>query len=267
MNPNAWLVCAVALPGLSEAAEQMTQCLIEPAQRISLRSSVSAQIANVLVERGAVVKRGQALVELDSSVERASLAFTRYRSTMEGAVRSAEARVANGRVKLKRREELQQERYISAQDRDDAAADLRVAEADLIEANDNRALSRLDAKRLEAEIERRWLRSPINGVVIERLQQPGELAQAGDGAQAILKLAQVDPARIELVLPAARYGKIKVGDMVSVRAEAPFNNVYKAVVKIVDPLIDSASGTFGVRLELPNPAQAVLLGVKCSVEL
>ncbi|CAN5846981.1 hypothetical protein BH11PSE8_BH11PSE8_37840 [soil metagenome] len=249
------------------AVERATQCLIEPAMRVSLRSSVSAQIVGVLVDRGSTVKKGQVLVTLDTTVERATLASARYRSVMEGQVRSAEAKVANNESRLKRREELQAQHYVSAQDRDDAAAELRVAQGDLLEARDNRALSKLDGLRLDAEIGRRQLVSPIDGVVTERLQNPGELAQSGDAAIAILKLAQVDPARVELILPAARYGKLKLGDTVVVKAEAPFNGSYKATVKVVDSVIDSASGTFGVRLEVANPKHDIPIGVKCSVEL
>lgn len=260
------LFALALVPCSTFAAEMATQCLIEPSMRVSLRSSVSAQIVSVLVDRGATVKKGQPLVTLDSSVEKAAIDSANYRAVMEGQTRSAQARLANSQLKLKRREELLEQRFVSTQDRDDAAADMRVAEADLIEAKDNRQLSRLDAQRLGAEIGRRQLNSPINGVVLERLQNPGELAQAGEGGLAILKLAQVDPARIEVVLPASRRGKIKLGDVVTIRAEAPFNGSYKAVVKVVDAVVDSASGTFGVRLELPNPKQEVPLGVKCTAE-
>ncbi len=259
-------LCASPL-ARAAAAERSSQCLIEPAARVSLRSSLSALIVGVQVDRGAVVKKGQVLVTLDSAVERATLAAAQYRAVMEGPIRSAEAKVVNTQARFKRREELQQQKFVSSQDRDDAAADMRVAEAELVEARDNRQLARLDAQRLEAEINRRQLVSPINGVVVERLQHPGELAQAGDAGVAILKLAQVSPARVEVVLPAARYGKIKVGDTMTVRAEAPFTGVYKAIVTVVDPLVDAASGTFGVRLEMPNAKQDVLIGIKCSLDL
>lgn len=260
-----WGSCA-AVTAATPATDRSTQCLIEPAARVSLRSALSALITGVLVDRGAVVKKGQVLVTLDSAVERATLAAANYRAVMEGPVQSAEAKVANTQIRFKRREELQQQRFVSSQDRDDAAADMRVAEAELVEARDNRQLARFEALRLEAEISRRQLVSPINGVVVERLQHPGELAQAGDAGVAILKLAQVSPARIEVILPAARYGRIKVGDTLTVRAEAPFTGSYKATVKVVDPLVDSASGTFGVRLEVPNTNQDMLIGIRCSVE-
>ncbi|MBX9715588.1 MAG: efflux RND transporter periplasmic adaptor subunit [Burkholderiaceae bacterium] len=241
--------------------------MIEPSQKLAIRSTVTASIAAMHVDRGSVIKKGQTLVTLDSSVESATLASAKFRSVMQGQVAAAEARVVHGKDKLGRREELRQQSYVSAQDRDDAAAELRAAEADLLEAKDNRQLAALDVQRLAAEMGRRVIASPINGVVTERLLNPGELAQAGESAGAILKLAQTDPARVEVVLPAAKHGRVKVGDAVTIKPEAPFTGTYKAVVKVVDSVIDSASGTFGVRLEFANPSGAVPLGIRCSAEL
>jgi len=245
-------------------AETSSQCLIEPNQKIELKSPVSAQISAIHVERGATVKKGQVLVTLDAEVEQASLAAASYRSVMEGQTRSADARLTNAREKLKRREELRLQNFISAQDRDDAAAEARVAEADLLEARDNRELAKLEAKRLRAVVGRYSLLSPIAGVVTDRLQNPGELAQTGDAANAILKLAQIDPLRVDVVLPVAKYGAVKVGAIVEIKPEPPFKATYEATVRVVDKVVDSASGTFRVRLELPNPTGSVPAGVKCT---
>ncbi|NML45870.1 efflux RND transporter periplasmic adaptor subunit [Ramlibacter sp. G-1-2-2] len=257
----------LALAAAAAQAADPVQCLIGPAQLVTLRSSVPAQIVAMHADRGAAVQKGQLLVTLDASVEKASLAIARYRAVMLGQQRAAESKLVNAQVKFRRREELQLQKFVSAQDRDDAEAEMRVAEADLLEAKDNRELSRLDAQRLEAEIGRRMLASPVTGVVIERLQNPGELAQVGEGTIAIIKVAQTDPARVEMVLPAARFGKLKVGQQIRIKTEPPFDKSFQAVVKVVDPLIDAASGTFGVRLEAANPKQEIPLGVKCSAEL
>jgi RND family efflux transporter MFP subunit len=263
----ALVLALFAGPAAAAAAPGASLCLMEPWARISLRSPITATIATVLVDRGAVVRKGQPLVQLESSVELAAMAGARYRAVMEGTVKSAEARLTHARLKLQRRDELRQQNYVSAQDRDDAEAEMRIATADLVEATDNREMARLDLLRLTAEVNRRTITSPINGVVTERLQQPGELAQSGDTGVAVLKLAQTDPVRVEVVLPAARFGKTRVGDIVTIKPEPPFAGSYKAVVRVVDPVIDSGSGTFGIRLEIPNPKGAVLTGVKCSAEL
>lgn len=264
---TACLVLLGALPMLAWAAGAPTQCLIEPHQKIEIKSPLSAQITAVHVDRGSYVRKGQLLVSLDAGIEQASLAVAAYRAVMEGQIHSAESRLLNARDKLKRREELRVENFVSAQDRDDAAAEARIAEADLLEARDNRELARLEARRLNAVVGRYSIVSPVKGVVTDRLQHPGELAQAGDAANPILKLAQIDPLRVDVVLPVQRYGAVKVGALVEVKPEPPFGGTYKATVRVVDRVVDSASGTFRVRLELPNPKGDVPAGVKCTAAL
>ena len=261
------LVIVTAFPRIAAAAERGSPCLMEPFQRVNLKSSDTSRVVSVSVDRGSVITKGQVLVMLDASVEQASLNLARQRATMESQIRLTEAKLENATNRFRRRDELVRELYVSQQDRDDSAADRRIAEAELREANDNRELARLEVLRLTAEIDRRTLISPFNGVVTERLLNPGEMAQVGETATTILKLAQIDPVRVELVLPLAKYGQVKPGQTISVRPEPPFEGSYRAVVKIVDKVVDAASGTFGVRLQIANPRGDVPVGVKCSVDI
>jgi RND family efflux transporter MFP subunit len=267
---QGWTVAAQpaagAAAGGGAGSLQASQCLIEPLQRIELRAAVAAPIVAVQVERGSAVRRGQLLVSLDASVEQAALEVARYRSQMEGAVQQASAKLANAKDRLQRRDELLQQAFVSAQERDDAAAEARIAEAELAQARESRELARLEAQQLQASVNRYALLSPINGIVTERLQNPGELPQTGDNAPAILKLAQTDPLRVDIVLPVAQAGRVRAGAPVVVRPEAPFEGVYRATVKAVDRVMDSASGTFRVRLELPNPRGDVPAGVRCTAQ-
>jgi RND family efflux transporter MFP subunit len=240
-------------------------CLIEPTQRIELRSPVEARIDSILVQRGDEVKKGQLLVQLDSGAERAALESARYRAVMEGQVRSAESRLVAAREKYQRREQLVKDKFIAVQDRDDALAEMQVAEANLVEAKDNRRLASIEQQRITELLEQRRIRSPFNGVVTERLQHPGEIAQTGETARAILRMAQTNPLRVEVILPVAMYGKVKQGARATVDAESPLTGRYPAIVSIVDKVVDSASGTFGVRLDLPNPKGEIPAGVKCRV--
>jgi len=265
------LMVACCTCAAATAAETPSQCLIEPSQKLEMRSPVSGQIVAIHVERGSVVRKGQVLVTLDSNVEQATLAAASYRAVMEGQIRAAQSRLANVTQRLKRRDELQKENFISAQDRDDTAAEVRVAEAELLEARDNRELAKLEARRLTAVVARYSLVSPINAVVTDRLQNPGELAQTSEtnnaNTSAIVKLAQTDPLRVDVVLPVARYGAVKVGAVVDIKPEPPFSGVYKATVRVVDRVVDAPSGTFRVRLELPNPNGDITAGIKCTAGL
>ena len=81
----------------------------------------------------------------------------------------------------------------------------------------------------------------------------------------VLKLAQIDPLRIEVIVPVAQLGRIAVGMRAEVTPETPVTGVFQARVTVVDRVVDAASGTFGVRLELPNPAYRLPAGLKCKV--
>ena len=78
------LLALLSLPAFA-AAPGASLCLMEPWARISLRSPNTATITTVLVDRGAAVRKGQPLVQLESSVELAAMAGARYRAVMECA--------------------------------------------------------------------------------------------------------------------------------------------------------------------------------------
>jgi len=267
MKKTLAVLCLVGgtLPAVAE--EMGHACLIEPFQKIELRSPVEAQIESVLVERGAVVHKGQELVRLVSGVEEAAKAAAEYRTRMQGQVRTAETKVSYLKQKLRRREDLIHQNFISGQDRDDTASELLLAEAEVVIAKDDKELAALEYRRQTELVQQRHLRSPFSGVVTDRLQNPGELAQIGETARPILKLAQTHPLRVDVILPVALYGKIKTGVKAEVLTDAPLSGRYWATIRIVDKVVDSASGTFGVRLELANPKGDIPAGVKCRVRL
>ena len=262
-RPACLALLVLSPAAMAQPTDAGHACLIEPMQRIELRSAIEGRIDVIHVERGSEVRKGQILVELDTAAERAALEGARYRAVMEGQLKSAESRMLATKEKFQRRDELVKEKFIAHQDRDDSLAEMRVAEANLVEAKDNQRLAVIEQRRLTELVDQRRLRSPFAGVVTERLQGVGEVAQAGEGARPILRLAQTHPLRVEVVLPVAMYGKLKPGSKAIVDAEAPLSGRYPATVAIVDRVVDSASGTFGVRLELPNPKGEIPAGIKC----
>jgi len=79
-----------------------------------------------------------------------------------------------------------------------------------------------------------------------------------------MRLAEIDPLNVEVIIPASLYGTVKIGDHADVMPETP-KGIFDAKVVVVDKVINAASGTFGVRLELPNPKQLLPAGARCKV--
>ena len=156
-------------------------CVIEPKQVLEIRSPLEGLVIRVNADRGELVRKGQELAVIDTSVDRAQAAIDKFRSELEGGVRSGESKVALTTKKLERAQELQRQNYLSAQARDEALNDKALAESELIVARDNRKLADLEHSRQQAIINLKSIRSPINGVVMERILNPGELAEAGVG--------------------------------------------------------------------------------------
>lgn len=242
-------------------------CLIEAKQLIEVRSPVEAVVESVLIQRGETVKRGQVIATLESGPERAALELAKSRANMQGELKAAEARLDLAHKKLIRAEELYKQNFVSVNARDEAQAEYEFSSEQLRQARENQKLAELEVKRSEEVLAMRTIRSPLTGVVVDVLQKPGEFATTNDVKQPIAKLAEIDPLHVEVILPVSMYGKIKVGQRGTVMPEQPVGGRFEATVRVVDRVIDAASGTFGVRLHLPNPGNRIPAGVKCRVRL
>lgn len=257
------LVIVSGFPVVSRAAS--FECLIVPNQTVEIRSPSEGLIAKIFVKRGDRVTEGQMLVELESSVEQSAAEMAKYRSHMEGRIASSKNRLEFATKKLNRAQELQKKNFVSAQAADEAEAEKRIAEAELRDAIENQELAKHEYQHSIDLLSRRTLRSPLHGVVVDRMLNPGDLAEAGTGRKPILKLAQIDPLLVEVALPLDAYGKLRAGMTGQVTPEGGKESV-PASVRVVDSVVDAASGMFGVRLEMKNRNGSIPGGIRCKVD-
>jgi len=238
--------------------------LIEPFDSVEIGAPVDGLIDTMAVDRGDQVMPGQVLAQLESSLERAQakIAAARAASTSEEAV--AQTRLELAKQRFKRFDGLYREKVVSLDDWEEADAERRLAEHALTRAGENRVMNELELERANAVLGMRTIRSPIQGVVTERVLSPGEVVYRTN-QKPIFRLAQIDPLRVEVIAPIELLGKVKVGDTAEILPQAPAGGSYSAKVTVVDTVIDAASGTFGIRLELPNPELTIPAGLQCRV--
>jgi RND family efflux transporter MFP subunit len=208
-----------------------------------------------------MVRKDQVLATLQSGVEKATVALARAKAEMEATIKAKQEALEFAERKLERNKDLYSQKALPDQQWDEVETQRLLAEHELTEALDNKQLARLELKRAIEVVERMNISSPLNGVVVERFLHPGEYVED----QPILKLAQIHPLNVEVILPVEMLGSVKAGMDATVKPEAPLTGSYTAKVKIVDKVVDAASGTFGVRLELPNPDYQLPPGLKCKV--
>lgn len=246
------------------ASEGVFECLISPYQTVELRSPTDGLLDKILVRRGDRVEEGQTLVVLESSVEKSAVKIAKYRAQMNGRIQSSKSRLELAKKNLSRIQVLLQKKMISAQIADEADAEVRIAAAELHDALENQELAKYDYLHAVDLLNQRTLRSPLTGVVVDRMLNPGDLAESGTGPRPILKLAQIDPLLVEVALPLEAYGKLQVGMTGTVTPEGGLGS-HAASVTIVDSVFDAASGMFGVRLEIINQNGLIPGGVRCQV--
>lgn len=235
-------------------------CLLSPSRQLELASAVEGVLAEVLVERGDTVLRGQPLARLDTLVEERVLEAARFRADSDAAIRSRQAQLREALQRLEQVETLRRRGVASIQALNEVTAEVEVARNLVREAEIDREMSRMEAMRVEAILEQRTLRSPADGIVLQRHRGAGEYASE---QAPVLTMVTVDPLWAEVLLPAAALGRVTIGEIVTLRIEAPVSRDVLGRVIVIDPVIDAASRTFGVRVEIDNPRGALPAGLRC----
>jgi len=238
-------------------------CMISANETIAIGSSILGALESILVERSDYVEAGQPLATLESTVEQAAVRVAQARADRVGELESTRVSLRLGNKRRTRALDLYDQDSISLDLREEVETEARLAELGVQQAKENHRLAALQLEQAQATLARRTIHSPISGVVVERLMAPGEVVDE----ETILTIAQIDPLRVEVILPTHLFGSVSVGDSVEILPEPPLDQPRVAEVALVDRVLDGASGTFGVRLLLANPDHGLPGGLRCQARL
>jgi RND family efflux transporter MFP subunit len=264
------LICGLAIFGvMAPVGDPQAQdlsgydCMIEPHSVTELSTREEGVLEKVLVRRGDIVRKGQVVAKLESSLETIALDFAEARAKMKGDVESRQATLEYMQRQRDRITDLYEDKAISFNDKDKADTDVRLAETELQVALDNQRLMQIERDRSARRLELRSIRSPVDGVIVEILLVPGESVE--DRAREIMVIAEVDPLNVEIILPAKQFGSVQVGTPAEITPLLPGQPVRSAEVAVVDRTIDAASDTFRVQLQLENKDYAIPGGIRCDI--
>ncbi len=261
--PHIYISLCLLLFGVSVTAQpQFTDldCMVKPEMYVNLASPVDGVLADVLVNKSDTVVKGQALARLNSDIELANVKVAEQEAHLDNLINGKELRYKYAQRRLQRIGDLYKAKASSNQNYDDAVIEADLAKNDLREAKLERERNRLRLKLAEAQLEQKIIRSPIDGIVVERFLTPGESVEN----RPIMQLAKIDPLQVEVLAPAGLFGKIVRDLDVTVKPDFPVGSEYPASVRVVDRIIDAASGTFTILLELPNPDAYLVGGTRCT---
>ncbi len=210
------------------------------------------------------MRKGQLVANLDISVLDASLEISRRRAQFDGRLHAARAEQKMRSRRLEKLNELQRRGHASPAEIDRAQADLSVAEAQIILANEDRELARLECDRIQAQIEQRRLRSPIDGVVVEVFHEVGESIVFSDPR--MMTLVQLHPLRVKFPVSVVQAKDFAANNHVTV--ELPeFKATVKARVEVVAPVVDARSGTVQITCLIDNEEGTYRSGMRCLLQV
>ena len=221
----------VRLPRVETAAGT-----IRPVHETTIGAKLLARVVEVNLKAGQVVKAGDVLVRLDDTDLRAK------RRQAEAVLNAAEAGRMQAEADANRSANLLKSKSVSRQEYERAATALKSADAELSRAQES-------INEIQATLEWATIRSPIEGIVIDKKVAAGDMVTPGQMLATLF-----DPMRMQLVASVRESlaHRLKVGQTIEVQIES-FNKQCIGTISEIVPEAESSSRAFQVKVTGPCP--------------
>lgn len=233
---------------------------VEPYRSIDVAAAESGILRSCEVREGERVQQGQVLAKLDHSVHLALLAIGAKSRDFRGRLQSALAEIELRQHRLAKLEELRDRGHARQEEVERARTDVAIAEGNLLAAQEDLLLKELEYAQIQAQIERRIIRAPLDGVVTTIRREPGEFVAATDPH--VLTIVQLDSLLAKFAVNSAYAAGMHVDQ--SVRLQFPVTKeTATGRVEFISPVDDAESGTVTVKIRIENPDGRLRSGQRC----
>jgi RND family efflux transporter MFP subunit len=233
-------------------------------RKATIAAEITGKVAELKVEEGMTIKKGQLLAKLDSILAEKDVAQAKSGAkAAEAAVVAIKADLRDAERIFKRTKSLSNRSIASEADLTKAEARAAVLRAQLRQAEAQLMTARLVAQRAAAVLDKHQIRAPFDGVVVERSAQPGEMISplsAGGGftRTGICTIVDMNSIEIEVDVNEAFIGRLKKGAEVKAVLNAyPDWNIPAEVIAIV-PTANREKATVKVRIGLKEKDTRIL---------
>ena len=189
---------------------------------VTVAAELAGVVENIAFDSGQSVQRGDLLVQLDTSTDRAEL-----------SARQAQLRLAQS--ELKRQGELRRRGTNAQADLDSARANAEQLEAQI--------------ESQKALVNKKAIKAPFDGTVGIRRVDIGEFIGAGSG---IATLQQLNPMLVDFTLPEKRLGQVETGQIIRIRVDSAPDTQFTGHITAVEPSVNQATRNFAVEARVDN---------------
>jgi len=230
---------------------------INPVSLVNVGTQVSGRVKKIYADYNVQVKQGQVLLELEDELFKAQIAASL------GNVKNNEALLELAKANEARMRSLFEKEYVSKQELDQSVQALKSAEAQL---NTTKAQLKRDQTNYSYSI----IKSPVSGVVVDRVVDVGQTVAASLQTPTLFKIAQdLSKMQINTSFAEADIGRILVGQMAKFNVDAFPNKNFEGVVKQIrlNPTNTANVVTYDVVISVDNPDQLLLPGMTAYVNI
>ncbi len=237
------------LLGANRIDPKRSEGFTEPYQTIDVAAAESGIVQDVRVELGQTVKKAEVLGTLDDDYLKATLEIAQYKADSTAAI---EAATAEWELKQQRLNALAEINRTGGGSRDEfsrAKTDAESARAKLKLAEEMLAVDRLEVKKIAVQLQRRMIRSPIDGVVTEIYRDPGEFVSLTEPK--LFTVVRLDRLRAKFYVPAEQSVRFSKAQRVKLSGQAD-EKPLTGEVEFVSPVTHAESGLVRVDVILDN---------------
>ena len=244
---------------------------VQPLLQVQVGAQVSGRITKVMVDFNSKVKAGDVLAEIDPTLFGAQIDGNRAQlNAAQAAVTKADTNIATTKLRLERLRKLVAEGIGSQSDLDNAQGAYDVAIADAAAARAQIAQIQAQLRTSRTNLEYTRIYSPIEGVVINRAIDPGQVVAASFQAPVLFVIAQ-DLRKMKVLadIDEADVGRLKEGIGAEVTVDAFPGEKFKGVVSQVrySPTSQSGVVTYAAVIEVDNPDVKLRPGMTATVSI
>lgn len=233
--------------------------------QIELAAQRDGVVAEIFVETGATVKKGQLLARLDDRQLTADrdAAAAKSRST-EADLKNWESGAKVAEAERDRSEQLWKAKVIPKEQAEKTKYQYEAAEFEVERQREDMKYAQETLKSLELELEKTRISAPFDGVVARRYLHVGQEVAKNDR---LLWISAISPLRVKFALPESYLGRLRKGTELVVVTSATPGEVHQARVVLVSPVVDPASDTIDVTAELLGPFTNLRPGMTANIRL